>query len=151
MEPGRPWSEATFGGGTSFEVQSFVVQPGLEEPPGMPVPEPWPEVPAPLLGLLLGEVAARCWDLGKDILDTRSRRLQYFDVFYMPYLYWRALHFLRITNDHEGDFLNSFFHWSLYFLVSPGSSLQPRPSPMLAPEELLGSKAWLEAICKTNR
>jgi len=51
----RPWSEATFGGGTSFEVQSFVVQPGLEEPPGMPVPEPWPEVPAPPSPMLAPE------------------------------------------------------------------------------------------------
>lgn len=44
----RPWSEATFGGATSFEVQ--LPDQGLEEPPEMPAPQPWPEVPTPMLG-----------------------------------------------------------------------------------------------------
>eukprot|EP00438_Fugacium_kawagutii_P004727 Skav210677 [mRNA] locus=scaffold346:7645:13955:+ [translate_table: standard] len=36
-----PWSEATFGGATSFEVQ--LPDQSLEEPPEMPAPQPWPE------------------------------------------------------------------------------------------------------------
>lgn len=43
----------------------------------------------------------------------------------MTYLYWRALHFCARTIASEGNFLNFD---------------EPRPSPMLAPEELLGSK-----------
>lgn len=40
----RPWSEATFGGGTSFEVATSREP---TEPPMLPVPEPWPVVPRP--------------------------------------------------------------------------------------------------------
>lgn len=42
----RPWSEATFGGGTSFEVATSATQPPTE-PPALPAPEPWPVVPRP--------------------------------------------------------------------------------------------------------
>lgn len=87
------------------------------------------------------------WRSGCKMLRPREESIRYkikmFTVFWcilhhdiMTYLYWRALHFCARMIASEGNFLNFD---------------EPRPSPMLAPEELLGSKEWLEAICRTNR